>query len=100
MTPESSAVRRAKTGAKVGGAMAALAGAFAAAKAAALGLAAATRVVALGIAAVRFGLRVATLRVWRRCPDCYSRIDGRARVCPHCAFRMRRPPAVRGGADA
>lgn len=80
--------------------MAGVVGAFAAAKAAALGVAAASRVIAVAIAAVKLGFRVATLRVWRRCPDCYRRIDGRARVCPHCAFRMRRPPAVRGGLDA
>jgi hypothetical protein len=44
------------------------------------------RVLALwGVA--MFALRVVTLRAYRRCPDCRSRVDRRARVCRHCGYR-------------
>jgi DNA-directed RNA polymerase subunit RPC12/RpoP len=38
-----------------------------------------------GVAA--FALRVVTLRAYRRCPDCRSRVDRRAAVCRHCGYR-------------
>jgi hypothetical protein len=34
-----------------------------------------------------FALRVVTLRAYRRCPDCRSRVDRRANVCRHCGYR-------------
>jgi hypothetical protein len=34
-----------------------------------------------------FALRVVTLRAYRRCPDCRSRVDRRAHVCRHCGYR-------------
>jgi hypothetical protein len=34
-----------------------------------------------------FALRVVTLRAYRRCPDCRSRVDRRARVCKFCGYR-------------
>jgi hypothetical protein len=34
-----------------------------------------------------FALRVVTLRAYRRCPDCRSRVDRRAKVCRHCGYR-------------
>jgi hypothetical protein len=34
-----------------------------------------------------FALRVVTLRAYRRCPDCRSRVDRRARVCRYCGYR-------------
>jgi hypothetical protein len=36
-----------------------------------------------------FVLRVVTLRAYRRCPDCRSRVDRRARVCRYCGYRGR-----------
>jgi len=42
-------------------------------------------VAAYGVA--MFALRVVTLRAYRRCPDCRSRIDRRAKVCRYCGYR-------------
>jgi nucleoside-diphosphate-sugar epimerase len=38
----------------------------------------------------RYGLAVATFRLYRRCPDCKGVIRSDARVCRHCGYR--RPP--------
>jgi hypothetical protein len=40
-----------------------------------------------------FALRVVTLRAYRRCPDCRSRIDRRARVCRFCGWRRVSVPS-------
>jgi ribosomal protein L32 len=36
---------------------------------------------------IRFGLALATFRVYRRCPDCKGVIRRDARVCRHCGYR-------------
>jgi hypothetical protein len=41
------------------------------------------------LAAVRFGFYVATLQLYRRCPDCKSYIHHDARRCRRCGFRLR-----------
>jgi hypothetical protein len=42
-----------------------------------------------GVAALRFGFYVATLQLYRRCPDCKSYIHHDARLCRRCGFRLR-----------
>jgi hypothetical protein len=43
--------------------------------------------------ATRFAFATATLRLFRRCPDCKRLIRADARVCRHCGYR--RPPRGR-----
>jgi Uncharacterised protein family UPF0547 len=43
--------------------------------------------------ALRFAYAVATLGLYRRCPDCRRLIRADARVCAHCGYR--RPPRGR-----
>jgi ribosomal protein L40E len=46
-----------------------------------------------GIAAARFGFFVATLQLYRRCPDCKAYIHHDARLCRRCGFRLRPKPS-------
>jgi hypothetical protein len=45
-----------------------------------------------GVAAARFGFHVATLQLYRRCPDCKAYIHHDARLCRRCGFRLRSRP--------
>jgi uncharacterized paraquat-inducible protein A len=45
------------------------------------------------IAAARFGFYVATLQLYRRCPDCKAYIHHDARLCRRCGFRLRARPS-------
>jgi hypothetical protein len=45
------------------------------------------------LAAVRFGFYVATLQLYRRCPDCKSFIHRDAHLCRGCGFRLRPRPS-------
>lgn len=45
--------------------------------------------------ALRFAYSVATLTLYRRCPDCRRVMRSDARVCLHCAYR-KPPPQARG----
>jgi hypothetical protein len=57
-----------------------------------LGSAAATRRIAVrAIRVCRLGYRIATLTLFRRCPDCATLIHTEARVCRHCGFRLQAP---------
>jgi hypothetical protein len=51
------------------------------------------RGVRLACATALFWFRAATLRLYRRCPDCRRMIRAEARVCSHCGYRRatRRP---------
>ena len=42
--------------------------------------------------AARFAYSVATLGLYRRCPDCRRLIRSDARVCLHCGYRKPPPP--------
>jgi Zn finger protein HypA/HybF involved in hydrogenase expression len=46
-----------------------------------------------GLAAARFGFYVATLQLYRRCPDCKSYIHHHARLCRRCGFRLGPKPS-------
>jgi hypothetical protein len=54
-----------------------------------VGFLVALRFAAAGRDAARFGYGVATLRLYRRCPDCRRFIRGDARVCWRCGYRKR-----------
>jgi hypothetical protein len=49
-----------------------------------------------GARAAQFAFMIATVRLYRTCPDCrrFMRFD--ARVCSRCGFRKKPPPHVRG----
>lgn len=42
-----------------------------------------------GARAARFGYRLATLRAYRRCPQCFRVLRREARVCRSCGARAR-----------
>jgi hypothetical protein len=84
---------RAKAGAVIGGALGALIGAVAAWWAASTAAATAARAAGLALGAVKLGWRALTLDVWRRCPDCWSRVDSRARVCRRCGHQRWTTPS-------
>jgi hypothetical protein len=48
--------------------------------------------------AASYAYKVATLSLYRRCPDCRKLIRTDARVCRHCGYR--RPPAPPAGRRA
>jgi hypothetical protein len=74
------------------GSPALIVGGFVAAVATMIGVWIGTKVVFWGVrrtrSAVRFGFAAATLRLYRRCPDCRGVIRGDARVCRHCGYRQ------------
>lgn len=76
---------RAKIAAAVSGAVAAVVGLVAVWSAAVVGLRW-VRAVAL---TARFGLRLVTLRAYRRCPDCFRVLRREARVCAACGAATR-----------
>jgi hypothetical protein len=39
--------------------------------------------------AASFAWRVATFQLYRRCPDCASRLRSEARVCLRCGYRIK-----------
>jgi hypothetical protein len=45
--------------------------------------------------AARFAIAAATLRLYRRCPDCRRLHRSDARVCRHCGHRRERRPGRR-----
>ncbi len=77
---------RAKLGVQVAGVVAALGALIASWGAAVIAL----RWVRLGAAGARFGLRLLTLRAYRRCPDCLRVLRREATVCRACGHRRAR----------
>jgi hypothetical protein len=47
------------------------------------------------VRSARFAGRVATLTLYRRCPDCATLIHTDARRCRHCGHRIRPPKGAR-----
>jgi rRNA maturation endonuclease Nob1 len=79
---------RVRLGAKVAGALAA-AGALVVSWVAAV---IALRWARLGAAAMRFAVRMVTLRAYRRCPDCLRILRREASVCRSCGGRAASRP--------
>ena len=75
-------------GAVVAGVAGVLSGLFAAR----LGTRVARHYARVATSAAVYVLRAATFTLHRRCPDCHSRIDARARVCRRCGFRFAAQP--------
>jgi hypothetical protein len=54
-----------------------------------IGARVALRMARLGRDGARLGYAAATLRLYRRCPDCRRWIRGDSRVCSRCGWRRR-----------
>ena len=55
----------------------------------------ARRLIGLWLGVTAYTLRVVTLRLYTRCPDCAGRLRYEARVCLRCGHRLLPAPAPR-----